>query len=105
MENKSNCGIDGINTKRVKRVSVTISRPLADLNIVNCSFKTGEIPDELKTSLVTPVHKSSDMREFNNDRPISVLPCFSKILEKIMYQLLSNYVEMNSILCNQQWFP
>ena len=56
MENKSSCGIDGINTKLIKSVSAIISRPLS--YIVNRSFETGEIPDELKISLVTPVHKS-----------------------------------------------
>ena len=36
-------------------------------------------------------------------RPISVLPCFSKMLERIMYNRLFKYSTANEILCKKQF--
>ena len=101
MANKSSCGIDDINSKVVKHVAPYISLPLS--HIFNLTFSTGKVPDELKVALVTPVFKSSDKNVFSNYRPISVLPCFSKILEKLMYKRLMNYVDRNKILFDHQY--
>ena len=59
---------------------------------------TGKIPDDLKVALVTPVYKASEENIYSNYRPISVLPCFSKILEKLMYKRLIDYIHKNRIL-------
>ena len=53
--------------------------------IFNLSLQKGSFPDELKIAKVTPVFKADDVNELGNYRPISVLLCFSKILERIMY--------------------
>ena len=52
--------------------------------VFNLSSQTGIFPDRLKIAKVTPVFKTSDLKETSNFRPISVLPCFSKILERTM---------------------
>ena len=41
--------------------------------------------------------------DLGNYRPISVLPCFSKVLEKIMYNRLYNHLNENNILHNKQF--
>ena len=38
-----------------------------------------------------------------NYRPISILPCFSKILESAMYRRVMNYLNMNNILNSHQY--
>ena len=81
-ENKS-CGHDEIPPKLVKNISKYIIKPLT--YTYTQSFPAGSIPDDLKVALVTPAFKANDREEFSNYRPISVLPCFSKILEKLMY--------------------
>ena len=48
------------------------------------------------------MYKADDINEIGNYRPISVLPCFSKILEKIMYNRLFNYLTTNEILYKKQ---
>ena len=48
------------------------------------SLSTGIIPKQLKVSLTTPIHKNEDETLFSNYRPTAVLPCFSKLLEKLM---------------------
>ena len=40
---------------------------------------------------------------FGNYRPISVPPCFSKILERIMYNCLQNYLKDQNILYDKQF--
>jgi hypothetical protein len=39
----------------------------------------------------------------SNYRPISLLTTFSKILEKVMYNRLSNYLQINNILVSEQF--
>ena len=81
--NKS-CGHDEILPKLVKKISKYIIKPLTF--IFNQLFVTGIIPDGLKVALVTPVFKANNKEEFSNYRRTSVLPCFMKILKKVMYK-------------------
>ena len=47
-------------------------------------------------SLISPVYKADDKTKFTNYRPISVLPCFSKILEKRAHFLTIYLVSLNT---------
>ena len=75
-------GIDEISVNVVKKVS-TIIEPIL-YHIFNISLVSGKFPDALKIAEVTPIFKSGDTCDVGNYRPISVLPCFSRILERIM---------------------
>ena len=101
MEGKTSCGVDEISSKVVKYVSSYILIPLT--HIFNLTFAIGKIPDQLKVAIVTPVYKASDKNIFSNYRPISVLPCFSKILEKLMYKRLITYIDKYKILSDHQY--
>ena len=94
-------GYDGLSARTIKQVSKEVSKPLA--HIFNLTFTTGIIPEQIKTSLVTPVFKSNEENKFENYRPISVLTCFAKLLEKLMYKRLIKYVEKNNILADHQY--
>ena len=98
--NKSS-GIDEISPKVVHKIGPIISSPLC--HIFNLTFTTGHIPEELKMSLISPVYKADDKTKFTNYRPISVLPCFSKILEKLMNKRLMQYLDKNKILYAHQY--
>ena len=89
LEGKTSCSVDDISSKVVKYVAPFISVPLS--HIYNLTFSSGKILDQFKVALVTPVYKSSDKNTFCNYRPISVLPCFAKTLEKLMYKRLNTY--------------
>ena len=52
---------------------------------------------------VTPVSKAGDNTELSNYRPISALPCFSKILERVMYNRLYKYLLDSNILYKKQF--
>ena len=56
--------------------------------IFNLPIETGVFPDKLKITRVSSVYKAGDSSDLTNYRPISVLPCFSKILERIMHNRL-----------------
>ena len=77
-----------------------ISKPITQ--IFNQTFLTGNIPLELKMALVTLIYKSNEENKFENYRPISVITFFAKILDKIMYKRLINFVEKNNILSEHQ---
>ncbi len=88
-------------TQVIKAIATEISEPLS--HIFNLSFLSGTIPDDLKIALVTPIFKANENNEFKNYRPISVLTCFSKLLEKLMYKRLINHIEKNKILTQNQY--
>jgi hypothetical protein len=46
---------------------------------------TGIFPNRMKYSIITPLHKKGDKNNIANFRPISLLPFFSKIIEKVIY--------------------
>ena len=66
------------------------------------SLTTGVFPDSLKKAHVTPIPKEGDKCNLSNYiySPISVLPVYSKVLEKITCRQLYDYLENNSICIN-----
>lgn len=61
------------------------------------------MPDLLKISKVCPIYKKGDKTDQSNYRPISILPNFSKIFEKLVYNRLLSYLDKQSILSNNQY--
>ena len=54
----------------------------------NLCLHTATFPDKLKVALIIPIYKSGEKDLFTNYRPISLLPIFSKILEKYCIHVL-----------------
>src|ERR1051325_5469376 len=75
-QNKTSSGFDDIPVN-------IIAEPISQ--IINCSFRCGIFSDVLKIAKVCPVFKDGERELFNNYRPISILPSFSKIFEKSIY--------------------
>ena len=71
--------------------------------IFDLSFQTGILPESFKTAKVTPLFKNGKSTEIITYRPISVLPCFSKILERIMYNRLYKYLLIEKVLYSKQF--
>ena len=84
---------DNINVNVVKKVYRESKAPL--MHIFNLSLSTGIFPNKLKIAKVSPIFKTNGKDLLTNYRPISVLPCFSKILERIMYDRLYSYLTEN----------
>ena len=73
------------------------------IEIENISFASGSVPSQLKIAKVTPIYKNGDSHDIHNYRPISVLPCFSKILERLMYKRLYKFLSDFHILFDFQF--
>ena len=54
-------------------------------------------PESLKLAKVIPVFKADDPTLFSNYRPISILPAFSKLFEKVMYNRLINFLNLHNV--------
>ena len=61
---------------------------------INSSIRNGCFPDELKAAKVTPIFKKNDDLDKENYRPASVLPHVSKIIERVMYIQIENFMKV-----------
>ena len=57
----------------------------------------------MKIAIVLPAFKTGDTADISNYCTISALPCFSKILEHVMYNRLYKYLTDQKILHPQQF--
>ena len=57
----------------------------------------------LKIAHVSPVYKANDSSDLTHYRLISVLTCFSKSLERIIYNRLLSYISQENILYSKQF--
>ena len=94
-------GFDDIKSDVVKSVKELIAYPLT--HIFNCSLTSGIVLDKLKIARVVPIYKSGKTNIFSNYRPISVLPFFSKILERIVHKRLYNFISRFDLLHKSQF--
>ena len=101
LKSGKSCGFDDINQNVVKYVLPFIIEPI--LHICNSSLSSGIVPSKMKLSKVTPVFKKDDPSLLTNYRPISILPCFSKILEKIVFTRLYNFLSQYNLLYESQY--
>ena len=85
----------------IKKCFGVLCEPL--IYLFQLSVEKGVFPDNLKIAKVTPIYKAGDNSDISNYRPISVLPCFSKILERLMYNCLYKYLKENNILYEKQF--
>lgn len=69
-------------------------------SIINSSFHNGIVPTALKQAVIQPHLKKHnlDTCELKNYRPISKLPCLSKVLEKVVYAQLMSFLSKHEIL-------
>ena len=67
------------------------------------SITQGTFPEELKTAWVIPKYKGEDDQLISNYRPISVLPYFSKIFEKIVSLYIIDFFEEHNIFYDYQF--
>lgn len=97
LRTKSNAmGYDGIS---FDMILMTLPSTLSAITqIINSSIMTSVVPSVWKTAVVRPIPKSNDPADLKDFRPISILPYLSKILEKVVYDQVSYYLENENIL-------
>ena len=87
--------------KIIKKASCTIT-PLLKLYF-NYFISNGTFPDCLKTGRVSPIYKKDNAQLMENYRPVSTLPIFGKIFEKIIYSRLINFFNRQKIIHPNQF--
>ena len=98
LKNSSATGVDYIDTRTVKLAAEIIAPALT--HIINLSIQTSTFPDLWKFAKVIPLLKSasSDPILPKSYRPIALLPILSKVLEKIVFSQLVEYLEVNNLI-------
>lgn len=101
LQPKKSTGIDEISTHLLKEIIEETCIPLT--HIINLSFSHGTVPEKMKIAKIIPIYKSGNKKLFNNYRPISILPSFSKLLEKLVTKRLVTFLDQNNILYKYQF--
>lgn len=100
-KNKKSTDCIDVDMALVKDIIDSIARPLT--HICNQSFQTGIFPNQMKIAKVIPIYKNGNKHQFSNYRPISLLPQFSKILEKLFIHRLDHFIETQNLLSEHQY--
>ena len=85
----------------VKKAAYIIAPYLESL--INYYISAGNFPDILKVGKITPVYKKGNRENIENYRPISTLPIFGKIFEKIIYSRLYRFLSSEGVLDDSQF--
>jgi hypothetical protein len=101
LKNSSSHGHDNISNKYLKLFKSQISAPLEI--IFNKSLTEGVFPEKMKLAHVIPVYKAGKKSEVNNYRPIALLACISKVLERIIYNRIYSFLDSNNLLNENQF--
>ena len=94
-------GHDGVHNKCLKRHTKPLIYHL--LTLYNSSFALGHVPPDWKTAHIILIHKpDKDPKEPSSYRPISLLSCIGKVMERIVKNRLNQHAEVNNLLPEYQ---
>ena len=94
-------GYDGFSGNIIMDVYDSINFIL--FKIFKASLEEAVFPEKLKIAKIIPVFKKGGNENIENYRPISILPVFSKVLERTMYNHLYEYFMDNNLLHENQF--
>jgi len=101
LDQKKTLGPNSIPTFILKQFNNFFSEKLS--TIINLSFETGIFPNMCKIAKVIPIFKKDDELQCENYRPISLLPNFSKIFEKVIYNRMYEFLSKNDLIYKRQF--
>ena len=85
----------------LKKCAAVVSGHLS--NFFNTFMELGIFPKILKEGKITPIFKKGDPQLFDNYRPISMLPIFGKLFEKLIYSRLYSFFLSKNIIYDKQF--
>ena len=95
LKNSKSTAIDELDNFCVKAAADIIDKPLH--YIITQSILQSRFPRSWRLAKVIPLHKKSCNLERKNYRPVSILSPLSKILEKVVYEQIYDYLTRNNI--------
>ena len=93
LKSKNISGHDNIKQDIISPLVIFCFKPL----------ETRGVLDLMKLAETIPIYKSKDTTLLNNDRPISLLPIFSNLMEKIVHIRLYDFLMSKHIFYNSQY--
>ena len=72
-------------------------------NLYNHLMQARKFPDELKIGKTSPIFKKGNPELIENYRPVSTLPIFAKIFEKLIHTRLYNFFTSQNCLSDKQF--
>ena len=96
LSNSNTFGLDEIDTYIIKLIKSEILPALT--HIVNLSLSSNEFPSAWKKSKIIPLHKKGDTLNPKNYRPVAIIPIFSKILERMVFNQMVEYISTNQLI-------
>ena len=73
------------------------------VKLFNDCIETAAFPTILKIARVIPLHKGGERCEPTNYRPISLLPLFGKLFEKVLQKQFIDHLSKNDIITDHQF--
>ena len=101
LPSKLSSGHDNVSNVLLKEL-IDILVPVL-VKIFNQSLETCEFPEVMKIAEVVPLFKGKEHYLTNNYRPISLLTTVSKVLEKIVYRRVYDYLTKTGQLYENQY--
>ena len=71
--------------------------------LFNFHMESGTFPDELKLGRISPIYKKYNPQLMENYRPVSTLPIFAKIFEKLIHSRLYSFFNSQNIISENQF--
>ena len=96
LKNSRACGLDGIDTMSLKLAGQHIIPPIT--HIINLSIETHQFPHSWKKAKIIPLLKKEDPLDPKNYRPVAILTILSKVLEKVIFLQVAEYMDANQLL-------
>ena len=91
IKSKKSCGHDQISSRLIKDSASILAEPIA--KIINGSITLGQHPTSWKMGQVTPLFKKDNEFNKKNYRPVSILPSFNNVFEKILANQFEDFYE------------
>ena len=96
LKHSKSCGIDNIDSYIIKLAKSELVPVIT--HVVNLSISQPMFPSLWKTAKTIPLHKKNEKMYAENYRPVSLLPIYSKILERAVFCQIIDYMETNNLL-------
>ena len=93
-------GPDGINPLVLVKTADILAHPVG--MIFRQTLKIGDIPDDWRQAIVTPIFKKGSRSDASNYRPVSLTCILCKCMEKIVRESIMDHLMQNNLITKEQ---